>query len=227
MGERSTFNHRRAAAIIIEGLRQHFGPKFDPLTTILPPPTDPDRLQYELMKIAPTTCGVGCSLMNLISSKAVAIIVPKLHLLTCTVDERKVPLYSLSVIMGYPTATDARDTVAWPIIVRTTNQVNNRAQSANYFVTHSESNAEAEYHTDSTFDAEPERYFFLYVNHAARCGGGLSRVRSNAETIRYLQNSADGRAAAATLRNRLFPSAPRVLSLGPAAPHRRTPSHQS
>lgn len=86
-----------------------------------------------------------------------------------------------------------------------TNQVNDESQSANYFVTHSESDTEGEYHTDSTFDAEPERYFLLYVNQAARCGGELSRVRSNAAVIRYLQNSADGQPAAATLRNRLFP----------------------
>lgn len=180
--------------LVIETLRQHFGPKFSPPTAILPPPSDPDRLRYELTKIAPAACETRCSLMNLISSKSVAIIVRKFHLPTCTIDERKVLLYSLSANMRYPNATDARDTVVWPIIVRTTDQVNDGAQGANYFVKHSASATEAESRTDSAFAAEPERYFFLYVNQAARCGGGLSRVGSNAE----------GRVAAATHRNRLF-----------------------
>jgi hypothetical protein len=46
--------------LILAALRQHFGPKFDPLTAILPS-TDLDQLRYELMKISPTMHGIGYS----------------------------------------------------------------------------------------------------------------------------------------------------------------------
>lgn len=186
----------RETPSVIETLKEHFN--FDPLTTILPPSPEPDRLRYELMMAAPTVCQIGCSLMNLLSRKAVVVIVSQMHLGACTVEERKLMLYALSVIMGYPTGTDPRENaVVWPVTAR--------AKNGQYFATYSELDSEAEYHTDAQYYADPERYFLLYVNRAARCGGGLSRVRSNAEIMRHLQDSPEGRAAIAVLRNRLYP----------------------
>ncbi len=180
-----------------EALREHFA--FDPLTTILPPSVDPDRLRDELMRAAPAMCKVGRGLMDSLTGNAVAILVPKLHLQSCAIEQQRILLYSLSAIMGYPSAADRREnTVVWPVFSRV-------RSGGEYFATFSEHNNEAEYHSDTQYDSDPERYFFLYVNRAARCGGGVSRIRANAEVIRYLEASPEGRAALTALRNRLYP----------------------
>lgn len=69
--------------------------------------------------------------------------------------------------------------------------------------TFSEHDGEAEYHTDSQFYPDPEKYFSLWTIQHARDGGGVSGLIDGRKLIQFLENKSPE--ALSTLRNELFP----------------------
>ena len=172
-------------------LQEHFG--HAPEGSRLVPSDRPDDLRDAVLACAPRLAVTAAALKEVITGTASALIIPRMHLKDLDVEDRGVLLYSLSLAMGYPTGTDPRQRqVVWPVTAR--------AKSGAYFATYSEVDSEATYHTDAQYYPDPERYFLLYVVHAARCGGGESKLRSNEHIMQFLEASEEGRRALKVLQ---------------------------
>ncbi len=98
-------------------------------------------------------------------------------------------------LIWIPSPTDKiRKQIAWDVKARTTNHSNR---------TFSEHDGEAEYHTDSQFYPDPEKYFSLWTVQHARDGGGISWLIDGRKLIEFLE--AKSPVALSTLRDKLFP----------------------
>jgi alpha-ketoglutarate-dependent taurine dioxygenase len=100
-------------------------------------------------------------------SGACAVFIPRLGFESLDVNSRAVLAYALSACLGNPTATDAKQ-VVW--------DVKARKRDSTYFSTFSETNSEADFHTDTQYYPAPEQTFLLYCMVPAACGGGLSSI---------------------------------------------------
>lgn len=98
-------------------------------------------------------------------------------------------------LVWLPSPTDKiRKQIAWDVKARKTSHSN---------TTFSEHDGEAEYHTDSQFYSDPEKYFSLWTVQHARDGGGISGLIDGRKLIQFLEN--ESQEALSTLRNELFP----------------------
>jgi alpha-ketoglutarate-dependent taurine dioxygenase len=158
----------------------------------LPPPAYCRRLRSRLIAAAPRLTTLVSGLRGHFAAGECVVIVPRLGLGEQTVDVRRKLLYALAVALGDVTPTEPRNSqVVW--------DVRPRAVGAGHFPTFSEHDREAEYHTDSQFSPDPERYFLLYVVRQARCGGGLSMLRNGRRLHARLSATQEGREALQTL----------------------------
>ncbi len=122
------------------------------------------------------------------------IVLSGLHLAALPEARRNGVLYALTLMLGYPTATDQRTgRVAWDVKARPLTEGGAR------FTTFSERVGSADMHTDSSFYPMPEEQFILYVVNAARCQGGHSLLICAEDIWRTLHATAAGRAAFALL----------------------------
>jgi alpha-ketoglutarate-dependent taurine dioxygenase len=172
-------------------LENHFGAVVN--GSNLTPTADPDGLRAALFEASPRLKDTVHELRSIFDGGTSVMIVPQVHLAHLDVDDRGLMLYCLALGLGYPTGTEPRHRqVVWPVIAR--------AKPGEGFATHSELDTEAKYHTDTTFYPNPERYFILYSVRAARCGGGVSKLRASKHIINYLQKTDEGKRALQVLR---------------------------
>ena len=102
--------------------------------------------------------------------EACAVFLPQVGFGDLRANERAKLAYALAACIGNPTATDKKQ-VVWDVKARDAGQ-----NLSTYFSTFSETDGEAQYHTDTQYFSEPEPLFCLYVIEEARCHGGLSRA---------------------------------------------------
>jgi alpha-ketoglutarate-dependent taurine dioxygenase len=127
-----------------------------------------------------------------------AVVVPSLGLEDQPLERQRYVLFALGNLLGTPTATEPRDRrVLWDVKLRTT--------TSGQFATFSETDEEAEFHTDSAFMSDPEPIFFLYVVQAARCDGGMSYFANGRRVRDRLMRTSRGRDALDLLRRARVP----------------------
>jgi alpha-ketoglutarate-dependent taurine dioxygenase len=116
---------------------------------------------------------------------AVAVQIDDLGLKDLTLENKRYLLFALANLIGEGTATDPRQRhVLW--------DVKPRATPPGHFATFSEHDGEAQFHTDTQYYPNPERFFFLYTVQAARCGGGMSYFASATDVIRRMTLTPEG-----------------------------------
>lgn len=125
-------------------------------------------MRQDLLSVSPRlTDFVGRLLVA--TTHSCGVVVPSLGLKHLNQNTRSLMAYALGVCLGNPTATDRRQRqVIW--------DVKPRARDSGYFSTFSETDREAEFHTDTQYYPMPERHFLLYSIESAKCGGGLSKI---------------------------------------------------
>lgn len=179
-------------------LRQHYGPNM--ASEHLVPPVRPDELRSDLATRAPQLVDLAGELSEALEGSLSAIVIPRIGLSHLSLQERAGVLFALSVALGEPTATDKVDRrVVWDVKVRKEKVADNSVS------TFSEHPYEADLHTDTQYFPEPERYMLLYVVAPARCGGGVSRIRSLECLRNELSATEDGRWAIDYLTGRNLP----------------------
>ncbi|MFE3647342.1 TauD/TfdA family dioxygenase [Streptomyces sp. NPDC059152] len=172
--------------VLRDVLERHFGSAV--AGSRLTPSPQPDELRAALLNRSARLADLVERLQGVLLGDASAVVVRKMHLDHLDVDDRGVLLYCLAAGMGYPTGADPRrNQVVWPVTAS--------ARSREFEAARPELDFEAEYHTDSQYHPDPERYFLLYAVRAARCGGGDNRVRANAHITEFLAGTPEGRKA--------------------------------
>ena len=148
---------------------------------------------------------------------AMAVFVEKLGLEDLPLSQRRYGLFALGCLLGAPTATDPRQKrVLW--------DVKARRSPSDHFVTFSEHDREARFHTDTQYYANPERFFLLYAVRAARCGGGLNFFASGPRILRELGRSQAGYKAFNVLNSVTMPfRIPTTFAHGDEAEHTWAP----
>ena len=79
------------------------------------------------------------------------------------------------------------------------------ANSTSKYITHSEVNAAASLHSDSSFSNEPEDYFALFSIKKSTCGGGASQIMSAKQFIANIRAMPGGDKTEHTLRSKPYP----------------------
>jgi alpha-ketoglutarate-dependent taurine dioxygenase len=164
----------------------------------LTPPSDPADLRSRLRTAAPQLAAVTDEMRGLFDGGACGVLIPKLGLAGLEVDQRRKSVFALAVLLGDVTETEPVDhRVVWDV----------RSEQAELrkFSMFSESDGEAQYHTDSTIVPIPEDYFLLYAVRQAHCGGGLSILRDGRMVKRRLEETPQGRAAVQVLSETKLP----------------------
>jgi hypothetical protein len=127
-----------------------------------------------------------------------AILIDKFGLESFLPCERNKLLFAFSLVLGYPTPTDPQQgQLLW--------DVKPRALPKGHFATFSEHSDRAALHTDTQYYEQPEDYFFLYVIHAARCGGGKSLLCDGRDIQSSLLETSQGQEAFDVLSTFPFP----------------------
>jgi hypothetical protein len=148
----------------------------------------PDLYRAELYEKAPRVARLACDILRHFESGTMAAVVPSLGLEGQPLEVQRYILFALGNLLGTPTATEPRERrVLWDVKVRTA--------TSGQFATFSETDDEAEFHSDSAFQPDPEPIFFLYVVQAARCGGGMSYFANGRRVRDRLMRTSRGRDA--------------------------------
>ena len=147
-----------------------------------------DLYRAELYERAPRAARLADDVSRRFENGIIAAVVPSLGLEDQSLELQRYVLFALGNLMGTPTATEPRDRrVLWDVKVR--------AATAGRFATFSETDDEAEFHTDSAFQCDPEPIFFLYAVQAARCNGGMSYFANGRRVRDRLMQTSSGRDA--------------------------------
>jgi alpha-ketoglutarate-dependent taurine dioxygenase len=158
-------------------------------------PLDPQSLELyrrRLAEVAPELCEFAQAVKIRLLCGAMAVEIDQIGLKELPLQTKRHVLYALANLIGEPTATDPRKRrVLW--------DVKPRPVSPGHFATFSEHDGEAQFHTDTQYYPDPERFFFLYAVQAARCGGGKSYFADATDVIGRMTRTASGRRAFATL----------------------------
>lgn len=179
-------------------LQQHYGADTSPERLV--PLACFDALRSDLAARAPQLIDLAGELRDALEGSLSALIIPRVGLSHLPLRERAGVLFALSVALGKPTATDKVDRrVVWDVKVRKDKVA---AQSVSTF---SEHPYEADLHTDTQYYPEPERYMLLYMVAPARCGGGVSKIRSLECLRNELSSTDEGRWAIDYLTGRDLP----------------------
>lgn len=179
-------------------LQQHYGGNIAPEHLV--PPARCDELRTDLAARAPQLVDLASELHEALEGTLSAIVIPRVGISHLPLHDRAAVLFALSVALGEPTATDKVDRrVVWDVKVRKEKVADNSVS------TFSEHPYEADLHTDTQYFPEPERYMMLYVVAPARCGGGVSRIRSLECLRNELAATDEGRWAIDYLTGRELP----------------------
>lgn len=158
-------------------------------------PLDPQGLEsyrQRLSEVAPGLCEFARVIKIRLLCGAMAVEVDHIGLKELPLQTKRHVLYALANLIGEPTATDPRRRrVLW--------DVKPRSLPPGHFATFSEHDGEAQFHTDTQYYPNPERFFFLYVVQAARCGGGKSYFADATKIISRMTRTASGCRAFTTL----------------------------
>lgn len=164
----------------------------------LSPPVDPADLRAKLRASAPGLTSLTDRIQSEFDNGACGIFVSRLGLAGLDVDQRRKSVFALAALLGNVTETEPVDhRVIW--------DVRPQEEELRKFSHFSESDREAQYHTDSTIVPIPERYFLLYAVQQAECGGGLSTLRDGRVVREQLQETAEGRDALRVLTDTPLP----------------------
>lgn len=145
-----------------------------------------DMYRAELCEKAPRLAKLADCVSHRLEDGTMAVIVPSLGLEDQPLELGRYVLFALGNLLGTPTATEPRERrVLWDVKVR--------AATTGQFATFSETDEEAEFHTDSAFQPDPEPIFFLYVVQAACCGGGMSYFANGRRIRDRLMQTSSGR----------------------------------
>ena len=163
-------------------LRRWYGPEVEALGWH---PHDAEAgLRDDLARPAPGLAALGCAMRERLDGGYSGVIIPEIGLAGYDNAARYAAMFALGLFVGSPTATDRLDRrVVWDIRVRDSGYVSTFSQHA----------GEADFHTDTQYYAEPERYIMLYCMRAAACGGGVSTLRDVRCIEEGLSRSEDGR----------------------------------
>lgn len=141
------------------------------------PHKDETGLRNAVQRTSAALAETGAGLRELTAKGYCGIFIDRLGLSEFSAADRSKLLLSLGLAMGFPTPTDQKQQrLLWDVMPRTN-------LPRGYAATFSEQAVGADLHTDSSFYAQPEKLFFLYVVHSARCGGGES-IMLNARHIK-------------------------------------------
>jgi len=147
-----------------------------------------DVYRAELCEKAPRVARLADYVSRRFENGTMAAVVPSLGLEGQPLELQRYVLFALGNLLGTPTATEPRHRRAlWDVKVRTA--------TTGQFATFSETDDEAEFHTDSAFQSDPEPIFFLYVVQAARCDGGMSYFANGRRVRDRLMQTSSGRDA--------------------------------
>lgn len=147
-----------------------------------------DLYRAALREKAPRVASLADDVSRRFASGTIAAIVPSIGVEHQPLEWQRYILFALGNLLGTPTATEPRDRrVLWDVKLRTT--------TSGQFATFSETDDEAEFHTDSAFTSDPEPVFFLYVVQAARCDGGMSYFANGRRVRDRLMQTPSGRDA--------------------------------
>lgn len=158
------------------------------------------ELRAAIAGAAPSLARLAADLRAALEADHSGVLVPRLGLGHRDLDTRRFVLYALSLCMGSPTATDKVDRkVVWDIKLRPEKV---RDGSVSTFSEHAD---EADFHTDTQYFPNPERYMLLYVVVPAACGGGRSTLRDVRCVKDALARSEEGRWALDLLSRQELP----------------------
>ncbi len=150
--------------------------------------------RLSLEEIAPHLCDFAQAVKIRLLCGTMAVEVDHIGLAELPLRAKRQVLFALANLIGEPTGTDPhKRLVLW--------DVKPRPVPPGHFATFSEHDGEAQFHTDTQYYPNPERFFFLYTVHAARCGGGTSYFADATDVIRRMTRTASGRRAFAALSN--------------------------
>jgi hypothetical protein len=184
------------SAEVAATLAEHYGPGVTGFA--LSPPAVPAELRAKLRAAAPGLTSLTDRIQAEFDNGACGIFVSRLGLADLEVDERRKSVFALAALLGNVTETEPVDhRVVW--------DVRPQVEELRKFSHFSESDREAQYHTDSTIVPVPERYFLLYAVQQAECGGGLSTLRDGRVVREQLQATEEGRIALRVLTDTPLP----------------------
>jgi alpha-ketoglutarate-dependent taurine dioxygenase len=184
------------SAQVAATLAEHYGAGVT--GSALTPPAVPADLRAKLRASAPGLTSLTDRIQAEFDNGACGIFVPRLGLAGLDVDERRKSVFALAALLGTVTETEPVDhRVIW--------DVRPQEEDLRKFSHFSESDREADYHTDSTIVPVPERYFLLYAVQQAECGGGLSTLRDGRVVREQLEATEDGRTALRVLTETALP----------------------
>lgn len=153
-------------------------------------------LRDDLISVAPSLAAFADYVMASLAASGCGVYVRELGLAGFDNEQRARLLYALSACIDEPSPTNAQGgQVVWDVAPRRTD--------AGYFVTFSEHDGEAAFHTDTQYYPIPERWFALYVMAPAQCGG-LS-VMCDGEAVRTNLGRSSTRWALQLLEERALP----------------------
>ncbi len=169
-------------------LAHWYGPGADPAS--LDPHDDEAGLRAALERVAPGLAALGHILRDRLEAECSGLLIPSLGMADRPLSARRGVLLALGLFIGSPTATDKIDRrMLWDIKVCTSGLVSTFSQHA----------YEADFHTDTQYYPNPERYLMLYCVRPAACGGGVSTFRDVRCIERGLSRTEAGRWALALL----------------------------
>jgi alpha-ketoglutarate-dependent taurine dioxygenase len=181
---------------ILATLVDHFGRELP--GAALPEPADPAALRSQLRRVAPALAAI-CDRVRAAfdADGAAAVLVPRLGLAGVDLDEQRKAVFALAALLGDPSANLPFDHVLW--------DVKNRGDQKSGYMSFSENDHKANYHTDNGAFLIPERFFLLYVVRAAECGGGISKLRDIRVIKKQLEQTEHGRAVIRLLTETKLP----------------------
>lgn len=186
-------------------LADYFGPKI--AGSQMGPPAEQGTLRATLRASAPALADLTAEVAGRFNSGAAGIVVRELGLREETLDDKRKTVYALSVLLGDVVWTHPVDNrVIWDVTnkeggVQAPGVESAGAKHSNF----SENDREADYHTDASFAAVPDRYFLLYSVQAAECGGGQTFLTDARRLTEELLRTEQGRAAIEILEKTSFP----------------------
>ena len=131
-----------------------------------------DSLRETLSLAAPSLNDLALCIRYELEENVSILNILKVGLNIYPLNTRAAILFSLSLLIGDPTATDQiNKRVIWDVKVRENKLINGAVS------TFSEHSHEAILHTDTQYYPKPERYTCLYFIQPASCGGGTSITR--------------------------------------------------
>ena len=185
-------------ARVLSILKDFYGAEADP--SALVPHGREAELRAAIAEAAPALATLGAAIRDALEADHSGVLMPRIGLGHLGLDTRRFVLYALSLCMGSPTATDKIDRkVVWDIKPRPEKL---RDGSVSTFSEHAD---EADFHTDTQYFPNPERYMLLYVVAPAACGGGRSTLRDARCVKDALARSEDGRWALDLLSRHALP----------------------